>query len=185
VTLSQLLKDNPDSAIVVLPECTSTNGRGILPFSPSLLTAPAKTKIFPVSLRYTPPDITTPVPGAYLSFLWNLCSRPTHYIRVRIADAVYNTASPELKQNGVRSPFSKPNSYETNFFDGMQLGDSLSSAETLVSDADGEALTSEERKILDRVADDLARLGRVKRVGLGVKEKEDFVKVWKKTRKVL
>jgi hypothetical protein len=35
------------------------------------------------------------------------------------------------------------------------------------------------------VADDLARLGRVKRVGLGVKEKEDFVRVWKKTRKVL
>jgi hypothetical protein len=65
------------------------------------------------------------------------------------------------------------------------MGDSVSSAETLVSDHDSEALTSEERKVLDRVADDLARLGRVKRVGLGVKEKEDFVRVWKKTRKVL
>jgi hypothetical protein len=98
---------------------------------------------------------------------------------------VYNTASPEIKTNGVKSPFAKPNSYETNFFDGLQMGDSVSSAETLVSDHDSEALSSEERKVLDRVADDLARLGRVKRVGLGVKEKEDFVRVWTKTRKVL
>jgi hypothetical protein len=183
--LDKLLKENPDSAIVVLPECTATNGRGILPFSPSLLTAPAKTKIFPVSLRYTPADITTPIPGAYLSFLWNLCSRPTHCIRVRIADAVYNTAASSLKQNGTKSPFTKPNSYETNFFDGIQLGDSVSSAETLVDHAESEGLSLEETRVLDRIADDLARLGRVKRVGLGVKDKEAFLKVWKKTRKVI
>lgn len=103
---------------------------------------------------------------------------------MRIADAVYNTASPDIVENGVKSPFSKPkNSYETNFFDGLQMGDS-SEAETLV-DSDNDVLTSEEKKVLNRVADDLARLGRVKRVGLGVKEKEDFLKVWKKTRKVI
>jgi hypothetical protein len=180
VPLSRLVQDNPDSSIVVLPECTTSNGRGILPFSPSLLTAPPTTKIFPVSLRYAPADITTPVPGGYISFLWSLCSRPTHCIRVRIADAVYNTSAAEPRQKT-----GKTSSYETNFFDDMQFGDSLSSAETLVSDGDGGALDADERKILDRIGEDLARLGRVKRVGLGVKEKQDFVKVWMKTRKVL
>lgn len=67
----------------------------------------------------------------------------------------------------------------------MQFGESLSSAETLVSDGDGGALDADERKLLDRIGEDLARLGRVKRVGLGVKEKQEFVKVWLKTRKVL
>jgi len=86
---------------------------------------------------------------------------------------------------GIKSPFAKPNSYETNFFDGLDMGDNLSSADTLVSDFDSDELSTEERKVLDRVADDLARLGRVKRVGLGVKEKVDFLKVWKKTRKVI
>lgn len=61
----------------------------------------------------------------------------------------------------------------------------MSSAETLVSNGDGEVLSAEERKVLDRIGEDLARLGRVKRVGLGVQVKEEFVKVWKKTRKVM
>lgn len=119
------------------------------------------------------------MPGGYLSFLWSLCSRPTHCIRVRIADAVYNTAAEKHPKAG------KTSSYETNIFDEMQFGDSLSSVETLVSDGDGGTLDAEERKILDRIGEDLARLGRVKRVGLGVKEKQEFVKVWMKTRKVI
>jgi hypothetical protein len=172
VTVAKLLEENPDSSLVVLPECTTTNGRAILPFSPSLLTTPAKTKIFPVNLRYTPADVTTPIPGAYLSFLWNLCSRPTHCIRVRIAEAVYNTAK--------ETPSAKTNSYATNFFDEMQMG---SSTETLVT-SDGEGVSSEERKVLERVAEDLARLGRIKRVGLGIKEKTEFLRQWRKTRKI-
>jgi hypothetical protein len=180
VPLSMLIKNNPDSSIVVLPECTTSNGRGILPFSPSLLSSPPKTKIFPVSLRYAPADITTPVPGGYVSFLWSLCSRPTHCIRVRIADAVYNTAAA-----GTREIAGKPSSYETNFFDDMKFGDSMRTAEAPVGDDNVEALDADERKILDRIGEDLARLGRVKRVGLGVKDKQDFVKVWLKTRKVL
>jgi 1-acylglycerol-3-phosphate O-acyltransferase len=169
VSLSKLLKEHPDSAIVVLPECTTTNGRGILPFSPSLLGTPARTKIFPVNLRYTPPDITTPVAGAYLSFLWSLCSKPTHCIRVRIAEAVYNTSEnrPGLRQT-------KQDSYDANIFD------SISS----VSEEGGDGLVVEERKLLERVGEDLARLGRVKRVGIGVKEKIEFIKVWTKTRKI-
>jgi hypothetical protein len=179
VPISTLLRENPDSSLVILPECTTTNGRAILPFSPSLLTTPPKTKIFPINLRYTPPDITTPLPGSYLSFLWNLCSRPTHCIRVRIAEAVYNTAP-------VSAPV-KINKYETNFFDNMPMASSgsgsVSSSETLVG-SDGESLSNEERKVLDRVAEDLARLGRVKRVGLGVGKKVEFMKAWSKTRKI-
>lgn len=75
------------------------------------------------------------------------------------------------------------NSYETNFFDGMQLGEKVSSSETLVgSEASEDGLSSEERRVLDRIGEDLARLGRVKRVALGIKEKEDFLKLWKRRR---
>lgn len=182
VPLSTLLRDNPDSSIVVLPECTTTNGRGILRFGPPLITAPPKTKIFPVSLRYTPSDITTPIPRTYFSFLWNLCSRPTHCIRVRIAEAVYNaSASPTVRPE----PPKAKNSYDTNFFDELGLGEkTASSSDTLTASSDdGEGLNMHERKVLDRVAEDLARLGRVKRVGLGVKEKEEFVRAWTTKRK--
>jgi len=181
VPLSTLVRENPDSSIVVLPECTTTNGRGILRFSPSLLTAPPKTKIFPVSLRYTPSDVTTPIPHTYFSFMWNLCSRPTHCIRVRIAEAVYNTSA-----STSRPAMPKPkNSYDTNFFDELELSEKrVSSSDTLVaSSEDGEELNTEEKQVLDRVGEDLARLGRVKRVGLGVREKEEFVRAWTKKRR--
>lgn len=61
--------------------------------------------------------------------------------------------------------------------------DTASSVETLIDD-DAHylgSLTKEEKIFLDRVADALARLGRVKRVGLGVKEKQDFVQSWTKS----
>lgn len=176
VSLSTLIRENPDSAIVVLPECTTSNGRGILQFSPSLLSAPPNAKIFSVNLRYSPADITTPVPGAYLTFLWDLCSKPTHCIRVRIAEAIYNTAATaEVKEKAKAG-----DSYVS--YD-ISLRESPSS-ETLVGESDAEGLTVDERRVLDRVAEDLARLGRVKRVGLGVKEKADFVKAWSKTRRI-
>jgi hypothetical protein len=59
--------------------------------------------------------------------------------------------------------------------------DTFSSAETLIDDLDP---AGSDKKLLDRVADDLARLGRAKRVGLGVESKIAFVKVWKKTRTI-
>ncbi|KAK7519238.1 hypothetical protein IWZ03DRAFT_168721 [Phyllosticta citriasiana] len=175
--LATLIAQNPDTSIVVLPECTTTNGRGILPFSPSLLTAPARTKIFPVSLRYSPGDVTTPIPQTYFDFLWNLCSKPTHCIRVRIAEAVFNTSAGSAKQSATasgRDLSPRPADYaETNGADSVLLGN---------GDAHGE-LSAEEQKVLDRVGEDLARLGRVKRVGLGVKEKADFIKTWTKKRR--
>jgi hypothetical protein len=45
---------------------------------------------------------------------------------------------------------------------------------------DEDGLVEPERKVLDMVADSLARLGRVKRVGLGVREKARFVDVWRR-----
>jgi len=176
VDIATLLRENPDSSIAVFPECTTTNGRGIMPFSPSLLTAPPKAKIFPVSLRYTPADITTPIPGTFLSFLWNLCSKPTHCIRTRLAESVYNTSADVNNIQPVAGK--KANSYETNFFD--DFGDKQ------VATGDGshsDGLTDEERRVLDNVAEALARLGRVKRVGLGVKEKQDFLSLWRKRHK--
>lgn len=153
VDLHHLMRQNPNRVIAVFPECTTSNGRGILPFSGSLLTAPPNAKIFPLSLRYTPADITTPIPNTYLAFLWNLLSEPTHCIRVRIAESVYNTT---------------------------QSDDTASSTDTLLESAEGEASTLGERQLLDKIAEALARLGRVKRVGLGIKDKMGFIKAWSK-----
>ncbi|KAI9711989.1 MAG: hypothetical protein M1820_001697 [Bogoriella megaspora] len=174
VPLSTLLAQNPDRAIVVFPECTTTNGRAILPFSPSLLSSPGDVKIFPVSLRYTAPDITTPVPGTWARFLWNLCSRSTHCIRVRIAEATYNdTAAAEgRKGNGVlEKNLSGFNVIESGVVNGG------------VGGVGEDGLNAEERKVLDRIGEALARLGRVKRVALGVKEKVEFVRVWTRRRR--
>jgi len=167
VDLETLLREKPDRCIAVFPESTTTNGRGILPFNPSLLTVPAKTKIFPISLRYTPADITTPVPATYFTFLWNLCSKPTHCIRVRIAEAVYNDSAVP--------PMPRRNSYQTNLLDNLHKKDHLK------AEQDGE-LNESETAVLDKIAEALARLGRVKRLGLSVQDKIAFVKVWSKRR---
>lgn len=45
------------------------------------------------------------------------------------------------------------------------------------------SVTKEERAFLDRIAEALARLGRVKRVGLGVEDKKDFIAMWTKTKR--
>lgn len=173
IDLETYLRQNPNRVIVVFPECTTSNGRGILPLSPSLLSVPSRTKVFPVSLRYTPADITTPVPHSYFSFLWNLCSKPTHCIRIRIAEAAYNNSKREV------TPIAKTTSSDVLATDGA-----ASDASTLVGSEDSEGpTTKEERIFLDQVAEALARLGRVKRVGLGVKEKGDFIAMWTKSRR--
>ena len=130
---------------------TTTNGKGILPLSTSLLTTSRDVSIFPVSLRYTAPDITTPVPGAWTLFLWNLLSRPNHYIRVRIAEGVRNT--PAHQPNGIGEEH------------------------TPVEPTDA---TDDERKVLDHIGDSLARLARNKRVNLTLEDKIAFAKLWAK-----
>ena len=178
--LRALLAQHPNRVLVVFPECTTTNGRGILPFSPSLLTSPPGTKIFPISLRYTPPDITTPVPGQYWAFVWNLLSQPTHCIRVRIAEVVYNTSKPTLESSA-----EKKEKYLTNILDALVDDSAMtSSTDTLtsLSDQPGD-VNADEKRVLDKVGEALARLGRVKRVGLTVRDKAAFVDLWSKRRR--
>lgn len=169
VDLSTYVAQHSNRVLVLFPECTTSNGRGILPLSPSLLSTTSKIRVHPVHLRYTPADITTPIPHSYGKFLWNLCSKPTHCIRIRIAEAVQNTAA-----NAAAS--AKASAVES-------IADSASESETLVGSEESEGpQTKEERAFLDKVAEALARLGRVKRIGLGVKDKEDFIRMWTKKR---
>jgi hypothetical protein len=166
VDVASLVEKYPSRPVVIFPECTTTNGRAILPLSESLLGVPSGSKIFPVSLRYTPVDVVTPLPGSYISFLWTLLSKPTHCIRVRIAEAVAIARSP-LDVPPARS--TRKSTYNTNYLDTL---DELA--------ANGEEVM--EKAMLDHVGESLARMGRVKRVGLGVKEKQEFVRMWSKTR---
>lgn len=169
--LGTLLQQYPNEAIVVFPESTTTNGRGILAFNASVLTIPCNTKIFPISLRYTPGDITTPIPNLYVRFLWNLLSRPTHCIRVRIAESIHNISKPSIKSG-----------HSPDIVDMIQ-DDTMSSTDTLLGSEAGEAMTLSERKVLDNVAEALARLGRVRRVGLSIRDKAGFVKAWTRQRR--
>ncbi len=155
--LRALMAANPDRVVVVFPECATTNGQGVLPFSPSLLSAPPGAPIFPLSIRYAPPDVTTPVPGLWAAFLWKLLSRPTHLIRVRIAESIANDIGDDDDVDDVHDDF-----------DG--------------SEDDGSDVTHQERLLLDRVAEALARLGRNKRVGLTLRDKEAFMRAWNKAR---
>lgn len=169
--LETLLRRHHNRPIVVFPECSTTNGRGILPFSPSLLTVPSTSKIFPISLRYTPADITTPIPRSYFSFMWNLLTKPTHCIRVRIAENVTRAGLA-----GHKSP------HATKFL-GHIHDDATSSSETLLGSEEGESLSVGEKQTIDAVAEALARMGRVKRVGLSLKDKAGFIKAWTRHRR--
>ncbi|OAL65562.1 hypothetical protein A7C99_2659 [Trichophyton rubrum] len=142
IDISTLIKRNPARCVVVFPECTTTNGKGILELSPSLCSATPSTKIFPINLRYEPADVTTPIPGSYARFIWNLLSKPSHFIRVRIAESVSQESVANMPAQNKQD----------------------------VSDA---TLNHEQQKMMFLVGDSLARLGRVKRVGLGVLLQQD------------
>lgn len=184
-------KRYPKRCIATFPECTTTNGKGILQLSPSLVSAPSGTKIFPVSLRYAPGDVTTPVPGTYFSFLWNLTSKPTHTIKVRIAEPITVQDPPSQAQAQAQTQGTAGSStstglagrgrlpsYDYNYIDTL---DAKLASETAPSEAEPERPpTAEQRALLSQIGEALARLGRVKRVGLGVEEKRQFVNMWAK-----
>ncbi len=88
---------------------------------------------------------------------------------MRIAESVYNTS---------QSPATRSSTSPS----GLVYDDRVSSSDTLLGSDDSDSTNSAERRVLDKVAEALARLGRVKRVGLGVKDKEAFVKVYTKAR---
>lgn len=190
--LSKLVAQNPSRVVVVFPEATTSNGRGVLRLSPSLLSASKGTSIFPVSLRYDPADVVTPIPGwiEAVRFIWRLSSRSTHCIRVRIglpltlAQQAY--ASSESASREGRSRTKSRNSYDTNFFDSLQSSPVPNGADS-DGTTDADDLTAGEIKSLQIVTESLSRLGRAKTLGLGVEEKIQFVNAWtgktKKTRR--
>ena len=156
ITVKKLLEQCPRRVICIFPEAGTTNGKAILPFSPSILDTPADVPIFPVSLRYSPSDVTTPVPGQWIRFLWNLLSRPWTSIRVRVAEGQMNTSA--ATTNGI----------------------SVESAGELRARVTDGNITNEEQRVVDRVGEALARLSRVKRVGLTMNDKAKFVEAYKK-----
>ncbi|OXV11255.1 hypothetical protein Egran_00982 [Elaphomyces granulatus] len=173
---ASLLERYPHRPVVMFPECTTTNGRAILPLSPSLVAVPPKTKIYPVSVRYTPADVSTPIPRSYLSFLWNLLSKPTHCIRVRIAECVI--------RGGVERHYAstQPAARKQSMFEGDDASVNLIDNGVVDDDPSG-SLTSEEKALLDYIGDALARLGRVKRIGLSIQDKQEFVRMWTKSQR--
>ncbi|KAL4893000.1 MFS general substrate transporter [Aspergillus ambiguus] len=173
VELATLTRKYPNRIIVTFPECTTTNGSGVLPLSPCLLSALPGTRIFPFSLRYTPVDIVTPLPRSYLSFSWALMSNWSHWMRIRVGKVVVVG-----QDNGPAKPPTRRSTYDTN------LLDILESDQTDTSSASEEVITPSEKALLDKVADSLAYLagGKVKRVDVGVKVKKTFVRSWERTR---
>lgn len=146
VGLDELLDQCPGRVVAVFPECGTTNGRAILPFGPALAQCPPGVHIFPVSICYAPSDVTTPLPGRWLKFLWDLLSRPTTCIRVRIAEGRRSDAA----------------------------ADGAEAEPRLRKPADA-VLSHDEQRLLNRIAEALARLSRVKRVGLTMEDKAAFV----------
>lgn len=152
-----------------------------------MLSAKGDTKIYPVNLRYTPQDVTTPVSGGYVSWLYQLLSKPSHQMRVRIATRVYN--SPNIDSPTKKIEKAIGTGYDHNVFDTPDFRNGVNGRleretgmHVDMNETEGE-VSVQEQKVLDRVAEDLARLGRVKRVGLDMGDKIDFLKVWLKKRR--
>lgn len=115
-------------------------------------------------------------------------------MRVRIASHVYNNESldsPSELPSPSSASMAKGTGYDANVFDNLAFRNGLRGASGEAGGAmcvdvgsdvarveQNKAVTEEEQQVLDRVGENLARLGRVKRVGLGVEEKIEFCKVW-------
>lgn len=178
-TVASLLKSNPTRTVVVFPEATTTNGRGILRFAPSLDTTPAQIAIFPMSLRYTPADVTTPIPETYFATMYNLLSRPTHCIRVRIAEAIYNKLEKETPDYGQLEDYHSEGSEtdeETRLL-------SSSSSDTVTDEKSPLDGGEQQSRLSEKGGEALARISRSKRLNLGVKEKISFVEAWGKNKR--
>ena len=111
--------------------------------------------------------------------MYRLLSKPSHQMRVRVAMRVFNS-------DGIDSPAKKAevastSGFDGSVFDGLEMRDG-----ELELEQEGmghEKVSAREQRVLDRVAEDLARLGRVKRVGLGVGDKVEFLRVWLRRRR--
>ncbi|RDW90271.1 lysophosphatidic acid acyltransferase LOA1 [Aspergillus mulundensis] len=172
VTIEELQRKYPGRPIAVFPECTTSNGHGVLPLSASLTTFLSSSKIFPISIRYQPEDVVTPLPGHYINFLWALLSRPTHCIFVRIAEPIGALGGRPLVHEKAET-----STIQTNHFDLMNEVSPPEGGRAKKVKID---LSPSEKNLVDAVGEALARMGRVRRVGLGVYDKEVFLYHWNK-----
>ncbi|KAF3217939.1 hypothetical protein TWF192_001103 [Orbilia oligospora] len=179
-TLAEVISKNPHRIIVIFPEGTTSNGRALLRFAPALDsfatqykqsgenghgngTIP-KNKIFPISLRYLPSNTTTPLPGSYGVFLWRLLGQPSHTIKVRIGEAV------KIRDLEMSDTLVATSSSET-------ITEKTVARSSSGDDANGRV--PRVGALEERVGEILVRVGRIRRVGLGVKEKIGFWNAWK------
>ena len=184
VEVEELYARYPKRPVVVFPECTTTNGRGILPMSPSILSAPPGTRVFPVSLRYEAADITTPIPKTYFTFLWNLLSRPSHRIRVRIAESVHTPNAAKDTRSSSSGSSSRSGSSSGVMISATSTPDvpspHFSGSTPSIGSNYMASLNDLEEQALEDVATGLAKQGKVQRVHLSVKDKVEFVAAWNK-----
>ncbi|KAK6341208.1 hypothetical protein TWF696_008294 [Orbilia brochopaga] len=190
-TIAEVVAKNPHRIIAIFPEGTTSNGRALLRFAPALdsfatqprnnynnsssesLTNSVSTvtassipsnPIFPISLRYVPSNTTTPLPNSITVCLWRLLGQPSHTIKVRIAEAIKIA---DLERSDTLASTS---SSETITEKTIAKGDDARNSVTRVPRAGA---------LEEKVGEALARVGRIRRVGLGVKEKIGFWNAWK------
>ena len=91
---------------------------------------------------------------------------------MRIAESVHITtsASGSARATGLESSY-------------VDVGHEDGANNSHISPEGGDGMTLAEQRVLDRIGEALARMGRVKRVGLGVKDKSEFVKQWTRQRR--
>ncbi|KAF3906142.1 hypothetical protein ABW20_dc0100400 [Dactylellina cionopaga] len=177
-TLAEVISKNPHRIIVIFPEGTTSNGRALLRFAPALDSFATQYKssgenghgngniprnlIFPISLRYLPSNTTTPLPSSYGEFMWRLLSQPSHTMKVRIAEAV------RIRDLEKSDTLATTSSSET-----------ITEKTVVRNQEDSGPKVPRTGALDERVSESLARVGRIRRVGLGVKEKIGFWNAWK------
>ncbi|PPQ92351.1 hypothetical protein CVT25_008701 [Psilocybe cyanescens] len=148
------IRQNASKPVVVFPECTTSNGRGLLRFADVFRqTVPVKKyQVFVVSIRYDPPT--------------DLAPTLTHTIPSRILNPLLHIfslgAALSFSQMSIRvlAPSESPSSQ-------------LFMAHEVLSDYTGEDQLSETCGHL------IAQMGKLKRIGLGWEEKSNFLDFYK------
>ncbi|EPS38289.1 hypothetical protein H072_7919 [Dactylellina haptotyla CBS 200.50] len=178
-TIAEVVAKNPHRIIVIFPEGTTSNGRALLRFAPAFDSFATQYKssgenghgngkipknlIFPISLRYLPSATTTPLPGSYGVFLWRLLGQPSQTIKVRIGEAV---RIGELEKS-------------TDSLATTSSSETITEKTIVRSPEDSAARVPRVGALEEKVGEILVRVGRIRRVGLGVKEKIGFWNAWK------
>lgn len=74
--------------VVLFAEGTTTSGKALLPFPNQIPVSllPYTTKVYPASIKYTPPSVTTPLPMTFIGWMYaHLCEWNRVSVRVKFA----------------------------------------------------------------------------------------------------